>query len=78
MLDQAFRSKRAKGVIGIEKEMNKELLKSHTKKNLIKLSKQLIFQKDNQLVIHDIMNEIIHSCKYNGGLNISFVYNLLR
>ncbi|CAD8184042.1 unnamed protein product [Paramecium pentaurelia] len=74
ILQQALMGKRARGVIGIEKELNKEQLKIHTKRQLIKLSKQLTLNK--QPCQQDILNEISHSC--GGILSYSYVYNLLR
>ena len=63
--------KRARGVIGIEKELNKEQLKVHVRRTLVKLSKQLTLNKQN--CQEEILNEI-----GSGSLSYSYVYNLLR
>jgi hypothetical protein len=39
---QAVRGKRAKGVMGVEKELNKEIIRTQASRNILKLSKQLI------------------------------------
>lgn len=43
LFDQAVRGKRAKGSIGVEKELNKEIVKTQEYRNLIRLSKCMIY-----------------------------------
>ena len=86
LVDQALRSKRAKAIC-VEKEMHREIVKEQVNRNLIKLSKQLIYETTRagrsgaaEQVEEGILKEVRSACKVSEsvGFDLSFIFNLLR